>query len=333
MVLPIVAVTMGDPAGIGPELCLKILKEPAVTQICRPVVFGDFSIVGKVAGITAASTPDCVISLETWLQGYVPSRGAFIDVKAVKDPSIIVPGKIDAVCGKAAYEYIKLAVKATVEKKTAAVITGPINKAALKLAGIFYPGHTEMIAEMTGSRKYCMMLASDVITVSLATIHISYSDVATHLTTENILDAIRLTADAMRRVGRMNPRLTVCGLNPHGGENGLFGTEEADIIEPAIAQARNEGLRVVGPVPPDTAFVPAKRAQTDAYVVMYHDQGLIPFKMLAFETGINVTLGLSIVRTSPDHGTAFDIAWQGKASPVSMINAIKWAVKLAGGNN
>jgi 4-hydroxythreonine-4-phosphate dehydrogenase len=175
-----------------------------------------------------------------------------------------------------------------------------------------------------------MMLASDALTVSLVTTHTALAAVPRLLTPERIVDVIRLTADAMRRLGRRSPRIVVCGLNPHGGEGGLFGREEITAIRPAVQRARRSGLNVEGPLPPDTAFLRERRRATDAYVAMYHDQGLIPFKMLAFDRGVNVTLGLPIVRTSPDHGTAFDIAWKGKASPNSMIQSVLLALRLAG---
>ena len=319
---------MGDPAGIGPELCLRILREPAVLQLCRPLVVGDLEVLRQVASAARLVLPECVVPVEAWEQGHETTGPTLVDLHLLNGKQV-QPGRIHETCGKAAYEYIRLAVKAAMEKRVAAMVTAPINKAALKLAGLPYPGHTEMIAEMTGTRRFCMMLASDILTVSLATIHMACGDVPGRLTKDGILDVIRLTGQALKHGGRSNPRLTVCGLNPHGGENGLFGTEEGAVIEPAISQARAEGYQITGPLPPDTAFVPIRRAQTDAYIAMYHDQGLIPFKMLAFEKGVNVTLGLPIVRTSPDHGTAFDIAWQGKASATSMIEAVKWAVRLA----
>jgi len=305
-----------------------MLREPAVLQLCRPLVLGDLEVLRQVAGAAKLAFPECVVPAEAWEQGHETTGAALVDLHTLRGRQV-QPGQIHQACGRAAYEYVRLAVKAAMDKRVAAVVTAPINKAALKLAGLPYPGHTEMIADMTGTWRYCMMLASDVLTVSLATIHMGYGDVPGRLTKDGILDVIRLTAQALKWRGRANPRLTVCGLNPHGGENGLFGTEENRIIEPAVAQARAEGYHITGPLPPDTAFVAIRRAQTDAYIVMYHDQGLIPFKMLAFEKGVNVTLGLPVVRTSPDHGTAFDIAWQGKASATSMIEAVKWAVRLA----
>jgi 4-hydroxythreonine-4-phosphate dehydrogenase len=246
------------------------------------------------------------------------------------DADAVEPGVVGNACGRAAADYIEAAVQAALDRNVAAIATAPINKEALRLAGVPYPGHTEMLAALTGAGSVCMMMASDDIVVSLATTHIALADVPFHLTTERIGQTVALTGTALRRVLGREPRMVVCGLNPHAGEHGLFGDEEARIIRPAVKAAHRAGWKVEGPLAPDTAFLPDRRRNTDAYVVMYHDQGLIPFKMLAFETGVNVTLGLPIVRTSVDHGTAFDIAWKGSASARSMVESIRWAVRLAG---
>jgi 4-hydroxythreonine-4-phosphate dehydrogenase len=224
---------------------------------------------------------------------------------------------------------VQLAVQAAQQGHIRAVVTAPLHKEALHIAGVPYPGHTEMLAALTGCQHYCMMMASPAINVCLATTHIALAGVASSLSISRILEVIRLGDDAMRRFGIASPRLTVCGLNPHAGENGLFGDEEQRLILPAVQAARADGIRVSDPLPPDTAFIPSMREKTDAYIVMYHDQGLIPFKMLAFETGVNVTLGLPLVRTSVDHGTAFDIAWQGTASAGSLAAAVQTAVRLS----
>lgn len=329
--IPSVLITMGDPAGIGPELCLRALREPSVHAVCRPLIVGSAELACRVASAAGLPPPDPVIPFADWLAGQAPpATGAWLNTGLPHGASVIEPGRIQAAAGHEAYRSIRAAVQPVVQGHAAALVTAPINKAALHLAGIPYPGHTEMLADMTGAWRYGMMLASDHLVVSLVTIHLGLAEVPGRLTTEGILDTIRLTADALRRLGKPDPRLTVCGLNPHAGESGLFGSEETRLILPAIAQARQDGLTILGPLPPDTAFVPDIRDQTDAFIVMYHDQGLIPFKMLAFDTGVNVTLGLPIVRTSPDHGTAFDIAWKNKASATSFIEAIRWAVRLAG---
>jgi len=240
----------------------------------------------------------------------------------VLDAAAVIPGSVQAVCGQAAYDYVVMATYAALEGVVNAVVTAPLNKEALQMAGIRYPGHTEIFASLTGSAHYCMMMASKDINVCLTTTHIAHSD-------ERIFDVITLATDAMRRLGAPAPRVTVCGLNPHAGENGLFGDEESRLIMPAVLDARAAGIQVTNPLPPDTAFIDTIRKKTDVYIVMYHDQGLIPFKMLAFDTGVNITLGLPIVRTSVDHGTAFDLAWKGVASYKSMLAAIDTAVRLA----
>jgi 4-hydroxythreonine-4-phosphate dehydrogenase len=215
----------------------------------------------------------------------------------------------------------------------AGVATGPIHKEALHAAGIPFPGHTEIFADRTQAARSCMMLTSDAITCSLVTTHIGYRDVPGQLSIERILEVIQLTAEAMQRIRGRPARLTVCGLNPHAGEHGLFGDgEEERIIAPAVAAARQQGYDVQGPLPPDTAFLPPRRQSTDAFVCMYHDQGLIPLKALAFDTAVNITLGLPIVRTSVDHGTALDIAWTGRAQAGSLVQAVLLAARLAGGS-
>ena len=328
---PVIAVTMGDPAGIGPEICLRAIQDPNVLDVCVPVVLGDAAVLDAVAGACGLPMPGDVVSLAEWTGcGACDSRGvapAVIDCAAMDGP--VEPGKPCAACGLAAQTYIRHAVTAAMDGRVAGMVTAPISKEALGLAGVPYPGHTEMLADLTGAWRYAMMMASDRLIVTLATLHMAYAHVPNALSTEGLLDVMELTVDALRRLGKSIPRLVVCGLNPHGGENGLFGREEIDVIAPAVRAGRERGWDIIGPLPPDTAFLPDRLASADAHIVMYHDQGLIPFKMLAFDEGVNITLGLPIVRTSPDHGTAFDIAWQGKASPGSMVQALLWAVRLA----
>jgi 4-phospho-D-threonate 3-dehydrogenase / 4-phospho-D-erythronate 3-dehydrogenase len=311
---PVLAVTMGDAAGIGPEICLKAIRDPRVHAVCRPRLYGSPAVLEAVS-------ERCRIPWDTCR-----------DVVACTDlaPAAFEPGAVSAACGRAAAACITAAVRAAMEREVRAVVTAPISKEALGLAGVPYPGHTEMLADLTGAWRYAMLLASDRIIVSLATIHMAYAHVPAALSVEGLLDVMALTRDALRRLGRAAPRLAVCGLNPHGGEAGRFGREEIEIIAPAIAAGRARGWALEGPLPPDTAFIPQRLAAVDAVIVMYHDQGLIPFKMLAFDTGVNITLGLPIVRTSPDHGTAFDLAWTGEASAESMVQALLWAVRLSG---
>jgi 4-hydroxythreonine-4-phosphate dehydrogenase len=254
---------------------------------------------------------------------------AVVDFAAV-DATAVRPGVVTAVSGRAAYRYIEAGIAAALAGEVAAVATGPICKEALQAAGYDYPGHTEIFTEKTGAARSCMMLTSREITCSLVTTHVGYRQVPEQLNQARIVEVIRLTHDAMRQLRGRPVKLVVCGLNPHAGEHGLFGDgEEERVIAPAVETARAEGFDVAGPLPADTAFVPARRRQTDAYVCMYHDQGLIPLKALAFDTAVNVTLGLPIVRTSVDHGTAFDIAWKGRADGASLVQAVLLAARLA----
>jgi 4-hydroxythreonine-4-phosphate dehydrogenase len=329
--LPVVAITMGDPAGVGPELCLRALLEPSVQAECIPVVFGDADILARVASACGLSFLAHSVTLPDWKESPRPEVPTVVDCKAIGGAAV-VPGTVAQACGHAAYTYIETSIQAALRGEVDAVATAPIHKEALHLAGVPFPGHTEIFASLTNADRACMMLASDPITTSFVTTHIGIADVPTSIPQERILEVIELTADAMQRLRGASPHIAVCGLNPHAGEHGLFGREEEErFIEPAIAAARAKGLDVEGPLPPDAAFVQSKRDQVDAFVCMYHDQGHIPFKMLAFDTGVNITLGLPVVRTSVDHGTAFDIAWQGVASPTSLYQAIRWAARLAAG--
>jgi len=330
---PILGLTMGDPAGIGPEICLRALREPSVLRQCTPVLFGDASVLGRVAQTAKIPRADCrVIPIAELSQFCEISGPAIVDCAAI-DAAKIVPGAISAECGKAGYLYIKHAIEAALAGKIEGVVTAPIHKESLHLSGVDFPGHTEIFTALTGTKRSCMMLYSDKLTVSMVTTHIGFQDVVGKLSVERVLDVIELTAHAMKQLLRREPRLGVCGLNPHAGEHGLFGRrEEEQFVEPAVQAARQRGIQIEGPLVPDAAFTAAKRKNFDAIVTLYHDQGHIPFKMLAFDTGVNITLGLPIIRTSVDHGTAFDIAWQGKAGATSLYSAIQVAANLAAGN-
>jgi 4-hydroxythreonine-4-phosphate dehydrogenase len=251
-----------------------------------------------------------------------------LDIGSI-DPDSVQPGRFSAATGRASFQAVTRAIEAAVSGDVDAIVTGPIQKEAWRAAGIEFPGHTELLAERTGAKECVMMLTSEAISCVLATIHVPLADVASSLSTESVLRAIRLGAEATSLTHRRPARVTVCGLNPHAGENGLFSHgEETNVILPAIEAARQIGIHVRGPLPPDTAFTPANRARTDLYVCMYHDQGLIPLKALAFDDAVNITLGLPIVRTSVDHGTALDLAWQGIANHRSMLAAIRMAIDL-----
>ena len=244
----------------------------------------------------------------------------------------IKPGKISAACGRAGYVYIAHAIQAALAGKVDGVVTAPIHKESLNLSGVKFPGHTEIFTALTRASRSCMMLYSSKLTVSMVTTHIGYHEVPKKLSVERVLNVIELTAQTMRLMLGREPRIGVCGLNPHAGEHGLFGRqEEEQFVAPAVAAARKNGMDAAGPLVPDAVFTTGQRKKYDAIVTLYHDQGHIPFKMLAFDTGVNITLGLPIIRTSVDHGTAFDIAWQGKADPTSLYSAIKVATDLARG--
>jgi 4-hydroxythreonine-4-phosphate dehydrogenase len=330
---PVLGLTMGDPAGIGPEICLRALHEPSVVAECVPVLFGDVSVLKRVAkaGIPAAEWR--VISSAELGTANAIEYPTIIDCAAI-DAAQVEPGKISAACGKAGYIYIEQAIRAALDGNIAGVVTAPIHKEALRLSGVSHPGHTEIFTALTKARRSCMMLYSDKLTVSMATTHIGYHEVPGKLSVERVLNVIELTAETMRWMLGRAPRIGVCGLNPHAGEHGLFGKrEEEQFVEPAVMLARERGIDAQGPLVPDAAFTLEQRKKYDAIVTLYHDQGHIPFKMLAFDTGVNITLGLPIIRTSVDHGTAFDIAWQGKADPRSLYSAIHVAARLAAGRN
>jgi 4-hydroxythreonine-4-phosphate dehydrogenase len=333
---PVLAITMGDPAGIGPELCLRALAEPSVLAVCVPVVIGDAAVLERVraelesAGRLAARMPlPRVISLDEWTRSESPSAPAVVDCAALGGAAV-EPGVVSPACGRAAYAYVQQAVRDAMAGRVAGIVTAPIHKEALRHAGVPYPGHTEMLAALTGAQRSCMMLWSPELVVSLVTTHIGYAEVPEALSVARVLEVIELTHAAMQRLASGPVCLGVCGLNPHAGEHGLFGRrEEQRFVEPAVERARELGMDVQGPLSPDAAFTPLQRRRFSAIVCLYHDQGHIPFKMLAFETGVNVTLGLPIIRTSVDHGTAFDIAWKGVANPQSLFSAVRLAARLA----
>jgi len=323
---PRIAVTMGDPAGVGPEICLDLLAKGGDAGNYIPIVFGDRAVLEQCAAATGKPAPARFVT-EDEIAG--------CDTAAVLDlPGLplgqFVPGVVNAATGQAGYDYIIKAIDLALAGVVDGVATAPINKEALRAAGILHPGHTEIFAERTRATRSCMMLTSDILTCSFVTVHVGYHEVPGLLTSDRIVEVIELTRDAMKRIRGREPKLIVCGLNPHAGEHGLFGNrEEERIILPAIERARAGGANIEGPLPPDTAFLERRRQETDAVICMYHDQGHIPLKALAFDRAINTTLGLPIVRTSVDHGTALDIAWQGKANPGSLFEAVALAAKLS----
>jgi len=317
---------MGDPAGVGPEICLDLLNDPEISGTCQPVIFGDLTILQACARQTGKVFNTHALQLEEITDS---SQSGIIDL-GILEANELNPGIADARTGRATYGYVTSAIDACLAGKVDAVVTCPANKEAMQAAGVTHPGHTEIFAERTKTENFCMAFISDTISCSLVTVHVGYHEVPSLLTTDRIYEVISLTRQAHRKLLGKEPRLAVCGLNPHAGENGLFGNrEEETIILPAIEKARGEGADIVGPLPPDTAFTPKRRETVDAYICMYHDQALIPVKALAFDQAVNVTLGLPIIRTSVDHGTALDIAWQGQADPSSLKAAVRLAVRMA----
>lgn len=325
--LPRIAITMGDPAGVGPELCLRAAADPRVLEACRPVVIGDRDVLAQCADKLGLGLPPLILRFDDdWAPLDRHDGAALIDCDAFG--LAVEPGRPSAEAGMATYRYLTLAIDAAVSRLFDAVTTAPLTKATLHMAGIDDPGHTEILARRTNTSNYAMMLYSPRIAVSLVTIHQSIASVPASLTADSIARVIDLAGRTLERIRGRRPRLAVVALNPHAGEGGLFGDEEARAIVPAIERGRSAGWQVDGPLVPDAAFTPSALGRYDGHVVMYHDQGLIPFKMLSFHDGVNVTMGLPIIRTSPDHGTAYDIAWTGKADPSSLISAILLAARM-----
>jgi 4-hydroxythreonine-4-phosphate dehydrogenase len=326
---PLIAVTMGDPTGIGPEIIARALANPDIGDICRPLVLGDLVAMERAIAITGERLE--LLTVEAGAFEEETAKGVIrIFPLSRLDLSDMEFGKPGAAAGEAMYRYIAMAAQLCVAGQAAAMATGPISKEALNRAGYHYPGHTELLAEITGAKGFVMMLAGERLKVTLVTIHEALKDVPQLLTFDRVLSTIRITHHGINRYFRKRPRLAVLALNPHCGEGGLFGDEEERIIKPAVDAAKGEGFNVVGPLAADTLFHFAAQGEYDVVVCMYHDQGLIPLKLLHFDDGVNVTLGLPIIRTSVDHGTAYDLAGTGQASSRSMTAAIRMAANMAG---
>lgn len=310
---PRIGITMGDVNGIGPEVVVKALSSEGIAGLCEPVVFGSLSVFEKARELVG-------VDLEC----------EFIEASEF-DLNDLRPGKADEASGRASIEFIEKAVDSAINKQINAIVTAPICKESIHMAGSSYPGHTEMLSDLTKSENPVMMFEGGSFRVALVTIHTALANVPGLITKDRVFSTILTVNDSLINLFNIkSPKIAVCGLNPHSGESGAFGTEEIESIEPAVSKAREVGVDVTGPLPADTLFYYANQGTWDAVVAMYHDQGLVPFKMLSFEDGVNVTLGLPIIRTSPDHGTAFDIAWEGMADPQSMISALRLAVRLSG---
>jgi 4-hydroxythreonine-4-phosphate dehydrogenase len=329
---------MGDVCGIGPEIAVKALNRAEVYRISRPLIVGNTKVVEKTIRLLESDLKvNSIGNVEDAKFEY-----GTIDVFGLDnyDAEAVEFGKVSVVGGKAAYEAIEKVISLALKEEIDATITGPLNKEALNLAGYHFNGHTEIYATLTGTKNYSMMLAHGDLRVVHVSTHVSLRQACDLVKKERVLSVIRIADKAVKSLGIVNPRIAVAGLNPHSGENGLFGTEEIEEIIPAINEAITEGMDVYGPVPPDTVFSKAMGGQYDIVVAMYHDQGHIPMKVVGFQmdketgtwksvNGVNITLGLPIIRSSVDHGTAFDQAGKGTASDESLINAIEYGVNLA----
>jgi len=324
---PLIVITMGDPAGIGPEIIARVIDSGELIPLCGPVVIGDAGVMKKI--IEELRLPVAVNSIASLGQAG-PAKGR-LDVLDLKNVELTAHqwGSPGASSGKAVVEYIKKAVELTMAREADALVTAPISKELMNAAGHHYAGHTELLAELTGTKEYGMMFVGGGLRVILATIHVALKDVPRLITQALVLKTLRLAHKAMRSFGIDKPRIGVAALNPHAGEGGLFGAEEREIILPAVVKARGEDIQASGPVPADTLFYKARNNYFDIVVAMYHDQGLAPLKMVAFGNAVNVTVGLPIIRTSVDHGTAYDIAGKGCADPTSLLEAVKLAVSMS----
>jgi len=329
---PLIGITLGDPSGIGPEVVLRALADRRARAAARFMVFGSAALLRRVARGLHLNAPSFrrVSGGPAGGSFDVAQGGPFL-MECLECPArLALLGRPTAAGGAASVAWIECAVQMALDGRIDAVVTAPISKEAIHKAGYDWPGHTEMIAESAGVRKPVMMMVGGGLRIALVTTHAAIKDLPGLITRKNVLDTIRIVDhDLKRRFGLRKPRIGVCGLNPHAGEAGLFGREEAKSIAPAIRQARREGISCDGPIPADAAFTPKLRARHDAFVAMFHDQACIPVKMLAFDSGVNVTLGLPIIRTSPDHGTAYDIVRKGTANPGSMVAAILLAAEMA----
>jgi 4-hydroxythreonine-4-phosphate dehydrogenase len=344
MPLPLLAITLGDPSGIGPEIILKTLAHAEVFAACRPLVIGDVRILYRAAGwlgmhypmFELIRAPEKRDSIQGGLPhiagGFHPGTIPLLDL-ADADPFDCPPGQVCAASGRAAVEAVCKACDLALAGAVDAIVTPPLNKEAMNLAGFHYAGHTELLAERTAAQKVTMLLTGGKLRVVHVSTHVALEEAIRRVTCARVSEVIDLAQAACLALGIAHPRIAVAGLNPHASEEGLFGSQEAREITPAVQAARARGLEVSGPLPPDTVFLRAANGQFDIVVAMYHDQGHIPMKLLAFDSGVNVSLGLPVIRTSVDHGTAFDIAGTGQASETSLLAAIEVAVQMVKARN
>ncbi|MBK94081.1 MAG: 4-hydroxythreonine-4-phosphate dehydrogenase PdxA [Planctomycetaceae bacterium] len=323
--LPIYTISIGDPAGVGPEVTVKACRDTVLHALGRWVIVGEAWQVQELASQYDLQIDQIIHSIDELDES---SGIAVLDAGLIKKEDVTT-GQVSAACGHASINYVRIAAELCIADKCKAMVTGPISKEAVAASGIDdFCGHTEYITELCGLNTCRMMLWNETVCVIHVTTHCSLFDAVTRIDQQRILETIQIGNQAMLDLGFENPHLCICGLNPHAGENGMFGSEEIDLIIPAVKQAQSEGINVTGPYPADTLFMQAVRGKCDMVVAMYHDQGHVPMKLYDFEHTVNVTLGLPIVRCSVDHGTAFDIAGQGIADPVDMQTAMKLAVNL-----
>jgi 4-hydroxythreonine-4-phosphate dehydrogenase len=335
---PIIAITMGDPASIGPEIAVKALLEKKIHEICRPILVGDAKVFEQIISLLKLKATINVIT-EPGQAKFVFGEIDVIDLKNVALDSLVF-GQISAMAGNASFEAVKKVIELAMAKQVDATVTGPINKKSINEAGHHFAGHTEIYAHYTGTKKYAMLLVEDKMKVIHVSTHVSLRQACDLVKKERILQVTELLHNGMISLGETNLKIGIAGLNPHAGDNGLFGTEDDQEILPAVLEARKLGYDVEGPVPPDTLFAKAATGAYGGVVAMYHDQGHIPFKLAGFKwnaekkqmdsvKGVNITMGLPIIRTSVDHGTAFEIAGKGIASHDAMVLAIESAVQLS----
>lgn len=326
---PVLAITMGDPAGIGPEIVLKALRHPDVSARSRPLVVGDRTTLERAA--TWVDAPELAFDVVSDVDAgrYEEGTVTLLDLKTAP-PGGYAVGEVSPEAGRAAVECVLQACDLAMAGRVDAVVTAPLNKAAMHAAGFPFAGHTELLTERTGAERVSMLLIGPALRVVHVSTHVALSEAIRRVTRQRVEDVIDIAHESCRTLGIAHPRIAVAGLNPHASEGGLFGDEEAREVLPAIAAARARGLDVSDPQPPDTVFLRATKGEWDIVVAMYHDQGHIPMKLLAFDSGVNVSIGLPILRTSVDHGTAFDIAGTGRASESSMLAAIDVAIQMAG---
>ncbi|MET3076895.1 D-threonate 4-phosphate dehydrogenase [Pantoea leporis] len=323
----IIAITMGDPAGIGPEIIIKALAEGELAGV-PAVVVGCANTLRRVMGLHVTPQAELRVLDQVKDAHFAPGMINVIDVP-LADAAALQPGVVQKAAGDLAWRCVKRATELALAGDVQAIATAPLNKEALHSAGHIYPGHTELLAQLTNTKNYAMVLYTDKLKVIHVTTHIALRKFLDTLNGERIQTVIGMADSFLRRVGFDQPRIAVAGVNPHAGENGLFGDEEITIVAPAIKAMKVQGIDVSGPCPPDTVFLQCQEGQYDMVVAMYHDQGHIPLKLLGFYDGVNITAGLPFIRTSADHGTAFDIAWTGKANSASMAISIKLAMQLA----